>query len=71
MHKFNDNFIFGTATSSYQIEGAVSQDGRTDSIWDVFCRKEGTIENNDTGDIACDHYNRLDEDVNLLNKGQE
>ena len=66
MYKFDKNFIFGTATSSYQIEGAVREGGRTDSIWDVFSRKEGTIHNGDNGDIACDHYNLYEEDIELM-----
>lgn len=66
MNKFSKKFIFGTATSSYQIEGAHNTDGRTDSIWDVFSRTPGKVQNGDTGDIACDHYNRYKEDVQLL-----
>jgi beta-glucosidase len=59
-------FRFGVATSSYQIEGAVAEDGRTPSIWDTFCRVPGAVENADTGDIACDHYHRMPEDVALI-----
>ncbi|EOD00354.1 GH1 family beta-glucosidase [Caldisalinibacter kiritimatiensis] len=66
MNKFDKGFVFGTATSSYQIEGAHDVDGRTDSIWDVFSRTPGKVHNGDTGDIACDHYNRYEEDVELL-----
>jgi len=59
-------FRWGVATSAYQIEGAVSADGRTPSIWDTFCRVPGAIDNGDTGDIACDHYHRMPADVALI-----
>jgi beta-glucosidase len=59
-------FRWGTATSAYQIEGAVAEDGRTPSIWDTFCRVPGAIDNGDIGDIACDHYHRMPEDVALI-----
>jgi beta-glucosidase len=60
------DFRWGTATSAYQIEGAVAEDGRTPSIWDTFCRVPGAIDNGDDGDIACDHYHRMPEDVALI-----
>ncbi|MBB4688110.1 GH1 family beta-glucosidase [Amycolatopsis jiangsuensis] len=60
------DFRWGVATASYQIEGAVAEDGRTPSIWDTFCRLPGTIDNNDTGDVACDHYHRMPEDIALV-----
>jgi beta-glucosidase len=60
------NFVWGSATSAYQIEGAVAEDGRTDSVWDVFCRVPGAIDNGDVGDPACDHYHRMPEDVALM-----
>ncbi|WP_010174596.1 GH1 family beta-glucosidase [Bacillus coahuilensis] len=66
MKKFSQDFIFGTATSSYQIEGAVTQDGRTPSIWDTFSKTPGKVWGGDTGDIACDHYNRVEEDIQIL-----
>lgn len=59
-------FIWGSATASYQIEGAVKADGRGESVWDVFCRIPGKVANNDTGDVACDHYNRYREDIALM-----
>ncbi len=59
-------FRWGTATSAYQIEGAVAEDGRTPSIWDTFCRVPGAIDNGDVGDTACDHYHRMPEDVALM-----
>ncbi len=59
-------FRWGTATSAYQIEGAVAEDGRTPSIWDTYCRVPGAIDNGDVGDIACDHYHRMPQDVALI-----
>ncbi|MDV3429300.1 MAG: beta-glucosidase [Bacillota bacterium] len=63
---FDKNFIFGVATSSYQIEGAFDEDGRTPSIWDVFSKIEGNVCNMDNGDTACDHYHRYKEDVSII-----
>jgi beta-glucosidase len=63
---FNNDFIIGVATSSYQIEGAYMDDGKGFSIWDEFTHKKGKILNNDTGDIACDHYHLFREDVDLI-----
>lgn len=63
---FPPDFIWGTATASYQIEGAVFEDGRGVSIWDTFCRKPGKIMDGHTGNIACDHYHRYKEDVGLM-----
>ncbi|MEV7231147.1 MULTISPECIES: GH1 family beta-glucosidase [Polymorphospora] len=60
------NFRWGVATSSYQIEGAVAEDGRTPSIWDTFCRVPGAIDGADNGDVACDHYHRMPQDVALM-----
>ncbi|MDX6261127.1 MAG: beta-glucosidase, partial [Kribbellaceae bacterium] len=60
------DFVWGTATSAYQIEGAIDADGRLPSIWDTFCRVPGAIDNGDTGDVACDSYNRWPEDLDLL-----
>lgn len=64
--KFPKNFIWGTATCSYQIEGAVHEDGRGESIWDVFSHTPGKTLNGDTGDVACDHYHRWQEDIQLM-----
>ncbi len=63
---FPDGFLWGASTAAYQIEGAVREDGRGPSIWDVFTHLPGTILNGDTGDIACDHYHRWPEDVALM-----
>ena len=59
------DFVWGAATAAYQIEGAVAEDGRTPSIWDTFSRVPGAVDNGDTGDVACDHYHRWQEDVAL------
>ena len=63
---FPDEFSWGAATAAFQIEGATGEDGRTDSIWDVFCRTPGKVLGGDTGEVACDHYHRMPEDVALL-----
>jgi beta-glucosidase len=59
-------FRFGVAMASYQIEGAVAEDGRGESIWDTFCRRPGAVAGGDTGDVACDHYHRWREDLDLM-----
>ena len=60
------DFRWGVATSAYQVEGAVAEDGRTPSIWDTFCRVPGAVANGDHGDVACDHYHRMPADVSLM-----
>jgi beta-glucosidase len=60
---FPKGFLWGAATAAYQIEGAVREDGRGETIWDRFCRVPGAISNGDTGDVACDHYHRWRDDV--------
>jgi beta-glucosidase len=64
--RFPDGFTWGTATASYQIEGAVHEDGRGESIWDRFSHTPGKVVNGDTGDVACDHYHRWREDLDLM-----
>ena len=59
-------FLWGTATASYQIEGAVAEDGRGTSIWDTFVRTEGAISDGTNGDVADDHYHRYAEDIAIL-----
>jgi beta-glucosidase len=66
---FPADFVWGASTASYQIEGAVNADGRGKSIWDIFSHTPGRIKNGDTGDVACDHYHRWREDVELLAQG--
>jgi beta-glucosidase len=63
---FPDGFLWGAATSSYQVEGAVREDGRSPSIWDTLCRVPGAIRDGDTGDTADDHYHRYRDDVALM-----
>ncbi len=63
---FPQGFVWGVSTASYQIEGAVDTDGRGTSIWDTFSHTPGRVHNGDTGDVACDHYHRLDEDLDLV-----
>jgi beta-glucosidase len=63
---FGTEFKFGAATAAYQIEGAAREDGRGESIWDRFCTIPGAVLNGDTGDVACDHYHRWEEDLALL-----
>jgi beta-glucosidase len=64
--RFPPGFVFGTATAAYQIEGAVTEDGRGASVWDIFSHTPGTISGGDTGDVACDSYHRYGEDVRLM-----
>ena len=66
MPRFPADFAWGVATSAYQIEGAVTEDGRGESVWDVFCRKPGAIRDGQTGDVAVDHYHRWGTDVGLM-----
>ncbi|WP_238017568.1 GH1 family beta-glucosidase [Dactylosporangium sp. AC04546] len=64
--RFPDGFLWGAATAAYQIEGAVAEDGRGPSIWDTFSHTPGAVLRGDTGDVACDHYHRWREDLDLL-----
>ena len=64
--RFAPGFVWGVATSAFQIEGATREDGRGDSIWDEFCRRPGTIRDGSSGEPACDHYHRSDADVDLI-----
>src|SRR5579863_10422527 len=61
------DFAWGVSTSSFQIEGAAEIDGRGPSVWDIRCKK-GEIANGDTGEIACDHYHRYPEDIELMRR---
>ncbi|OLL27693.1 beta-glucosidase [Burkholderia sp. SRS-W-2-2016] len=65
-YRFNEDFVWGVATSSYQIEGAAHEDGRGPSIWDAFCKVPGKVVNGENGDVACDHYHRLEQDLDLM-----
>ncbi len=64
--EFRSDFIWGAATAAYQIEGAAYEDGKGKSIWDVFCKIPGRVFEGHTGEIACDHYHRFKEDVELM-----
>lgn len=63
---FPPDFVWGCASASYQIEGAVAEDGRGQTIWDVFSHTPGKVANGDTGDVACDSYHRYAEDAKLV-----
>ena len=63
---FPEGFAWGAATASYQIEGGACEDGKGLSVWDIFCRKQGAIWSGQTGEVACDHYHRCQEDVALM-----
>jgi len=63
---FPSDFVWGTATASYQVEGAVAEDGRGESIWDRFSAHPGNVWNGDTGAVACDTYHRYAEDIGLM-----
>ena len=65
---FPKNFIWGVATSAYQIEGAWNEDGRGASIWDTFSHTPGKVRNNENGDVAADHYHRWKEDIALMSE---
>jgi beta-glucosidase len=64
--RFPEHFLFGTATASYQVEGAWKADGKGESIWDHFAHTQGKIKGGDTGDVACDTYHRYKEDVAIM-----
>jgi beta-glucosidase len=64
--QFPKQFVWGTATASYQIEGASALDGRTPSIWDTFSKTPSKVKNGDTGDVACDHYHLYSQDFDLM-----
>jgi beta-glucosidase len=63
---FPSDFVWGAATASYQIEGAVHEDGRGESVWDRFCATPGKVRGGDTGDVACDFYHRYSDDIRLM-----
>lgn len=64
--RFPNGFSWGVATSAYQIEGAVTADGRGRSIWDSFCARPGAIADGSSGEVACDHYHRWQADLDLM-----
>ena len=64
--RFADGFVWGAATASYQVEGAFDEGGRGLSVWDTFCKRPGAVKGGFTGDVACDHYHRVKQDVALM-----
>ncbi len=65
---FPKDFVWGVSSASYQLEGAVSEDGRGESIWDRFCATPGNVRNGESGAVACDFYHRYPEDIGLLSE---
>ncbi len=65
-YQFPADFVWGAATASYQIEGAAAEDGRKPSVWDTFSKTPGRVKTGETGDIANDHYHRVESDVALM-----
>jgi len=63
---FRKDFVWGVATAAYQIEGAAYEDGKGLSDWDTFCKKEGNVWNGQSGDVACDHYHRYQDDIDAM-----
>lgn len=66
MSDFGKDFVWGCATAAYQIEGAFAEDGKGPSVWDMMCRWEDKVKHGHTGNVACDHYHRLEEDIALM-----
>lgn len=65
-NRFSEDFLWGVASSAYQIEGAVAAEGRGRSVWDAFCERPGVVREGHTGERACDHYSRWPADVELI-----
>lgn len=65
-YRFPKDWVWGTATASYQVEGAWDEDGKGESIWDRFSHTPGKVQNGDTGDVACDQYHRYEEDIAIM-----
>lgn len=63
---FKKDFVWGVATSSYQIEGGAYEKGKGLNIWDIYCKQKGKILNNENGDVACDHYHLFKEDIKIM-----
>lgn len=68
LFQFPSDFIWGTATASYQIEGAWNEDEKGESIWDRFSHTPGKVQDGDTGDMACDHYHRWEDDLEMIKR---
>ena len=67
-HPFPADFLWGAASASYQVEGAWNEDGKGESIWDRFSHTPGKITQGHSGDTACDHYHRWQEDIELMHQ---
>ena len=67
-YEFPEGFLWGAATAAYQIEGSSMADGAGESIWDRFVHTPGMMKDGDTGEVACDHYNRWREDIALMKR---
>ncbi|HEY5585226.1 MAG TPA: GH1 family beta-glucosidase [Ruminiclostridium sp.] len=65
---FPQNFLWGSATAAYQIEGAFDEDGRGESIWDRYCRRAENISDGSSGDVGCDHYHLYEQDIEIMKK---
>ena len=65
-YRFPEGFVWGVATAAPQVEGAVREDGRGESVWDRFARQPGAIKTGETPEVACDHYHRLEDDAALM-----
>ena len=65
---FGKDFVWGTATAAYQIEGGWNEDGKGESIWDHFTHKKGKVKTGENGDVACDFYHRYESDIELMHK---
>jgi hypothetical protein len=64
--RFPEDFVWGVSSAAYQMEGAVTQDGRGESIWDRFCATPGKVRNGESGAVACDFYHRYRDDIALV-----
>ena len=66
--QFSNDFLWGAASASYQIEGAYLEDGKGENIWDAYCQESGHVAHGENGNVACDHYHRFREDVKMMQK---
>ena len=66
--QFSNDFLWGAASASYQIEGAYLEDGKGENIWDAYCQESGHVAHGENGNVACDHYHLFREDVKMMQK---
>ncbi|NEE05791.1 family 1 glycosylhydrolase, partial [Streptomyces sp. SID7499] len=66
MNHLPADFVWGASTASYQVEGATREDGRGPSVWDTFTARPGAVRDGHTGEVACDHYHRYEQDLDLM-----